>query len=180
MKGLEILGGVSKGVKLVVPSGVRPSSAKVRGVFFNIVSDLIDGAIFLDLFAGSGAVGIEALSRGASKVYFVEKSFSVCKILQKNLLKTGFEKERYKIIRGDVLKVLNYLNEKFDIIYADPPYDFKKYQILIKKTKKVLKKGGILVIEIFHKTPIKLELCDSFSFLNERRIGDARLLFFKG
>ena len=117
-----ITGGLNKGqkVKTVNSREVRPTSAKVRESIFNIIQNSIAGSVMLDLFAGSGIIGLEAMSRGAKKVVFVEKNYKVAEILKENL--SQFELDCELIITDAVLALDRLKGYKFDIIFADPPY----------------------------------------------------------
>ena len=116
---MRITGGEVGGRRIKVPKGIRPTQDKIRAAIFNILGDKIKGAKFVDLFAGSGSVGIEAISRGASEVIFVEKSRKVLAVLNENLKSLGCV-NKSKVIMADALKVKI---ETPDIIFADPPYD---------------------------------------------------------
>jgi len=117
-----IISGRFKKRKLVTPKGLttRPTLNKVRETLFNICQGEIEGATFLDLFAGSGAIGLEALSRGAASVTFVEKDRAAFQALAENIKMLGVERET-RLIKGDVFKTIEHL-AAFDIIFADPPY----------------------------------------------------------
>lgn len=138
---MRILAGKHKGRLIAVPKeGVRPTSGKLRETLFNICQQEIEGADFLDLFAGAGAIGLEALSRGAASVTFVEKERAVAKIIQKNLETFG---EEATVMTQDVLTILPKLRGQFDIIFADPPYE----QGLSAKVLKLLDKTPLLAPE---------------------------------
>src|SRR5699024_10087983 len=101
-----------------------PITSKIKESLFNIWQTKIKGAFFLDLFAGSGSMGIEALSRGAEKVIFVEKNRSTVEVIKKNLAVCGFH-DGYELYRDDVFRRINWLSQrqdKFDIVYLDPPF----------------------------------------------------------
>ena len=132
---LKIAGGLYKGLRLETPSSkiTRPTSEILRGAVFNISQHKITDAVFLDLYAGSGAMGIEAMSRGAKEVVFVEKDRQALLVLKKNIEKTPI-KELSKILPYDVLIALKKLSCTFDLIYIDPPYGEKKEELLAEKT----------------------------------------------
>ncbi len=155
---IKVFGGIYKGRNLVAPKGsmTRPSSGMVRQAVFNICQGEVEGARVLDLFAGSGAIGIEALSRGASHASFVEKESAPKKCLEENILKLDCE-EQTTVYFGDVFTLFPIIEKKeepFDIIFADPPYlkEWKgkmlsQHVLEIVSASKLLKKGGILYIE---------------------------------
>ena len=146
-------------IKTIKSDNVRPTSSKIRESVFNIVQLNETGAIFyegetkvLDLFAGSGIMGLEALSRGASKAIFVEKNPVVAKILKQNLSNLSiFENiAETRLIIGDALKILsNFEKNEFNFIFVDPPYESGLYEPILKKIRKteILKENGIIVIE---------------------------------
>ena len=123
---MRVISGVAKGRRLFAPKGMetRPITSKIKESLFNIWQTKIKGAFFLDLFAGSGSMGIEALSRGAEKVIFVEKGRSTVEVIKKNLALCGFH-NGYELYRDDVFRRINRLSQrqdKFDIVYLEPPF----------------------------------------------------------
>lgn len=121
---VRIISGTARGRRLKVPPGrnTRPTSDRLREALFNILQ--VEGKSFLDVFAGSGAVGLEALSRGASRAAFIEKDPLALKALRDNLWLTGFD-SRAKVLPLDVLQAADRLarnRERFDFIFLDPPY----------------------------------------------------------
>lgn len=124
---LRVCSGTARGILLKSPrgTGVRPTSAMVRQAVFSALGSRIPGSSVLDLYAGTGAMGIEALSRGAKEALFVELSPTCAKIIKENLERTRLF-EKGLVIQGDALRVLRDLarqRRKFDIIIADPPYE---------------------------------------------------------
>jgi len=155
---MKVFGGLYKGRNLVAPKGsnTRPSSGLVRQALFNICQGAVEGARVLDLFAGSGAIGIEALSREASFACFVEKEMMAKRSLEENLQKLDCESSAM-LYFGDVFTLLPVIEKKeepFDLIFADPPYlkEWKgkmlsQHVLEIISSSKLLKKGGTLYIE---------------------------------
>jgi len=153
-----ITAGKYKGRKLKTPKtyDVRPTSSKVRESIFNMVQLTEAGTIFyegetmfLDLFAGSGVMGLEALSRGAKKVVFVEKNPEAVKILQLNISVIS-DKDNIKLIRENSLKILAKFREnEFNFIFADPPYEAGLYEPVLKTIAEnsILAKNGFIVLE---------------------------------
>ena len=122
---MRVIAGSARRLKLVAPYGLdtRPTQDIIKETLFNIIQADVPGSVFLDLCAGSGAIGIEALSRGAKKAYFVENGREACACIQKNLHTTHFEEEAI-LLKQDVLSALRHIHEKeVDIIYVDPPYE---------------------------------------------------------
>src|SRR5881628_2830881 len=131
MTNLRITGGEARGRSISGPIGLeaRPTASKIRQAFFNILHERINGARFLDLFAGTGLMGIEALSRGAHQLVAVYESRKMTKMIQANLAKIGYEAE---VISADVRRVIPILEtDSFDIIFADPPYKGNKATSLL-------------------------------------------------
>lgn len=154
---LHVLTGTHKGRKLKVPKGqkIRPTTSRVKKSVFDRLGD-ISGFRVLDVFAGSGGLGIESLSRGSSHVTFVEKDSSVFKILLQNLSACGFA-DRSTLICSDyddALKSLSRDKQTFDLIFIDPPYklyEHKEVSDFISLASNLLAAGGITVIEHDHK-----------------------------
>lgn len=124
---MHIFSGLYKSRKIITPKGekTRPTSGRLREALFNICQGQIEGTLFLDLFAGSGAMGLEALSRGAKRVTFVDNSKESIRSIQANLAAYGAMKQGEVIYSDafDAMRKLAKRGDAFDIIYADPPYD---------------------------------------------------------
>ena len=120
---MQIIGGEFKKRKLFAPKGdqTRPSKNMLRETFFNICFQRVEGAIFADLFAGSGAIGLEALSRGAKHVYFIESHKNAIQAIEKNIALLKVE-NRVTFLKGDVFNFLPKIKGYLDIIFSDPPY----------------------------------------------------------
>lgn len=144
MDTVTITSGIYRGRKIATPGGAtHPMGSREKLALFNMLTGKIEGVSVLDAFAGSGALGIEALSRGASEVVFVEKSARACETIRKNLKTLGVE-SGFKVIKNTVSKVSNDL-EEFEVILADPPYD--DFEITeVKKLVPLLKNSGVLVL----------------------------------
>ena len=125
MSRLRVAGGEARGRRLKAPKNIRPTQGVVKQAIFNMVAARIEGATVLDLFAGSGALGIEALSRGAASVTFVDQQPRGLAILRQNLDALGF-RERARVVRGDVVRWLEASPDvvrSADLIFLDPPYE---------------------------------------------------------
>lgn len=152
---MRVISGSVRGRKLKEPEGmdIRPTSDQVKESIFNIIQFDIEGRQVLDLFAGTGQLGIEALSRGATGAVFVDQSKAAIKLVRDNIEKTGLEKA--KVVQGDSISYLGG-REKFDLIFLDPPY---KTTLLENSLQKIvqfdkLNPGGIIVCEC----PVEKEL----------------------
>lgn len=153
---LRITGGQARGRSIESPQGldVRPTSSKIRQALFNILGARVSGANFLDLFAGSGLMGMEAMSRGAGSLIAVEESGKLATAIEKTLERLNLEGE---VIRGDVRDVVNNLPKLyFDIVFADPPYksSLSKTVVQLVAKKRLLKPEGILVVEHHFKVEL--------------------------
>ncbi len=184
---MKVVGGKYKGREIKSISKnkdkegiLRPTMEKVRKAFFDILSDTIEDAYFLDLFAGTGAMGIEALSRGAKKVVFVEKDKKFVRLIEENLKALNIPEDKYEILNMDYKDALEYLSkrgDKFDFIYCDPPYDRKYYEDVIKLVRKceLLNKYGILTLEDRKKRPVMADY--KKDVVETREYGATRLMF---
>ena len=151
---LRITGGRFKGKKLktLKMDFIRPTSSKVREAFFNICREEIKNSFFLDLFSGSGIMGIEAISRGASFSCFIDKKREAVDLIKRNIEMLEREKNT-QVICGDVFFVLKKLKTSFDIVYMDPPYRFYEDKTFLKRVfdslekNEILKKGSYLFVE---------------------------------
>jgi 16S rRNA (guanine966-N2)-methyltransferase len=120
---VRVIAGSAKGTRLArVPPGTRPLSDRAREGLFSSLGDSVVDAACADLFSGTGAVGIEALSRGADSCLFVDSSATAIRAVEENLSKTGFE-EKAKVVRAEVTSALEREKEPFDLAFVDPPYD---------------------------------------------------------
>jgi len=174
---MRIIGGKYKGRKLFsMPKRkdtklLRPTTDRVKESVFSILDEYLEGTKFLDLFAGTGNVGIEALSRGAEEVVFVESDKRFCDIIRKNLKILGIPSEKYRIICDDYTKALKKLassGRKFDFIYADPPYEKGYYNRIVNLVKNfnLLDENGLLILEEPKSNPF---LPDDIKWIVERR-----------
>ena len=128
----------------------RPTSAKVREALFNIWQDSIIECRWLDLCAGNGSMGAEALCRGAREVIGIEMYGKACKTIKQNWQKIATDNQNFKVIKGDVIKVIKILEgQQFNHIYFDPPYDSKLYQPVLEAITihKLLRKDGEIAVE---------------------------------
>lgn len=181
---MRVIGGNLRGTKLYALEGLdtRPTLDRVKESLFNIINFDLKDSVFLDLFAGSGAIGIEAASRGSKKVIMCEKSREAFKIINKNLEKTRLENE-IKLYNMDFEKCIqNELNEKFDIIYLDPPYKtdyaYKAAKLILER--QLLNKDGIIILETDIEQIVEKQFGNlNLEEINKKKYGRACLLFYK-
>ncbi len=168
---MRVISGIYKGRRLKSVEGtqVRPTSDRLRETLFNVLSSSVEGARFVDICAGTGAVGIEALSRGAAHVTFIESNRKAAQVLSENLEHCGIT-ENVKVINRDAVATLKYFAQhflQFDYFYLDPPYDSDLYsQILWTLAKsKLIAEEGLVMVE--HRK--KNELLPNYDFLRPYR-----------
>jgi len=178
---LTIIKGKFKGKKIKVKKSIRPTLSKQREALFNISQNKIKNSYFLDLFAGSGIVGLEALSRGAKFVFFIEKDKKAAENIRENIVSLDVKKDS-KVIALDVFYALKRIKETFDIIYIDPPYKLysnKNFYFLEKilhslKDNKLLKKDSYIFVEC--PLNIKIREISNFFLIKKRKYGSCLLL----
>ena len=175
---MRIISGKHKGRKLNTFKGdaVRPTSDKARESLFNVLYTRVINSDFLDLCSGTGAVGIEALSRGARSVTFVDNSQDSLDILKSNL---SLIKETGKVVKSDCLSFLSQTNMKYDLIYFDPPYaylDSEKVATYIVQNK-ILKNGGMFIYE--HKADKPTIDFNGLKLINTKKYGIAIIDFYE-
>ncbi|MCL2171881.1 MAG: 16S rRNA (guanine(966)-N(2))-methyltransferase RsmD [Defluviitaleaceae bacterium] len=179
---MRVISGKARGARLFAPKGTktRPTADFVKEALFNILAADIRDADFLDLFAGSGAIGIEAISRGARSCVFIDNNRDAIDAIRKNLDKTRLGADA-EVVCANMQKALAGLNRQFDIIFADPPYnqnlaypainDISKYNLLAK--------NGIIVIEMAKSdtpdNPAEL----GFEIFKTKKYSSGQLIFFR-
>lgn len=181
---MRIIAGKAKGTRLVPPrdKSVRPTLDRVREALFSILGSDIEGALFLDLFAGTGANGIEALSRGAAHCDFVDSDSRSLELIRENLKKTGFV-DSAGVFQADIPDgsvSLRSLRAPYDIIFADPPRDFCRETELFTMIHdlKLLKADGKFVLECPSKSKRDVSYY-RFSTIRSAKYGDTTLAFFE-
>ncbi len=145
---MRVITGIARGRRLVTPDGidVRPTTEKVKEGIFSSIQFNLDGADVLDLFAGSGQMGIEALSRGASHAVFVDSSAKSVRCVNENLRNTGLYRQA-EVISRDSYDYIRLTAQKFDIIILDPPYRYGHIHRLLPLAEKKLNDGGLIICE---------------------------------
>ena len=147
---MRVISGKARGINLKTPDGMltRPTIDRVKEALFSIINFDIPASSVLDLFGGTGQLGIEALSRGAKSAVFVDQREDACKLIKENLRRTKLEQDA-KVVRMDYLDYLKRCREKFDIIFLDPPYAEVFLENALKCITEIdiLQSGGIIVAE---------------------------------
>ena len=173
---MRIIAGSKRGSRIAAPKGLstRPTGDRVREAAFNLIGP-VDGAAVLDLFAGSGAMGLEALSRGAASVTFVESDRDACRMISRNLEQLGLTGARVDC--ADAVWSLRREPRTYDLVLVDPPYEQwpELEPRLAEHLARVLRPGGLLLVETGARTAPALPLAQRTS----RRYGSARLTLFE-
>lgn len=183
---MKIISGKYKGRLLSVPKNIRPTMNNIRESVFNVIVNYVIDANVLDLFAGCGSFGIEALSRGAGGVCFVDNSKKSCDLIRNNLsqLKLAVdEKEKISIFIKDSLKAIKFFhNERktFDIIFLDPPYSKGWLRKCLKclSIYDILQNSGLIIVEHFKKDELPEDL-GNLKLVRGLRYGDTSISIFK-
>lgn len=175
---IKVSGGSFKSRFLQYPSEIslRPTTSKVKEAIFNMIGNEIKGKRVLDLFCASGNLGIEALSRGAESVVFVDHAQKVLKYLSINLKNLNIQ-NRVKVIKMDVIKFLKRSKEKFELIFADPPYRKGWIERILPHCVTLLAPQGIIVVE--HEKELILKDLDDLKIIKKKKYGDTAITIFK-
>lgn len=180
---MRVISGTAKGCKLssIDDISTRPTLDRVKEPLFSIIQNHLQEANVLDLFAGSGALGIESLSRGSKHCTFCDKSYKSIQMLKENIRKTRME-EKSTILNQDYKKCLKEQKEQFDIIFIDPPY---KQDIAVDAIKTILNlhllaKDGIIILETDEEEREEKELEEvELEVYDKRKYGRVKLLFLR-
>ena len=194
---MRIIAGTAKGRRLVAPRGhrpkgrgpgggrsgggtIRPTADRVREAVFGILGEAIQGARFLDVFSGTGALSAEALSRGASSAVLLEREPSALRIIQRNLEGPGFGRDRWKVLPGDAPASLSRLRREgrtFDVIYLDPPYASGLAAEALGEAVNLLDPAGVAVLE--HNSRSAPPEPDLLELTGTRRFGDTSITLYE-
>lgn len=174
---MRVVGGIYRSRVLYSFDGndIRPTADKVRESLFNILRPKLIGTAFLDLFCGTGAMGIEALSQGAKSVVFNDLNKASIALTKKNLEKLKIE-DGIKVVCSDAISFLKNTKEKFDIVYIDPPYKSDLGARALAEVANVLNEGGIAIFE--DEKPFTSTVCGLREY-DSRKYGRVILTFFK-
>ncbi|MFZ5943793.1 MAG: 16S rRNA (guanine(966)-N(2))-methyltransferase RsmD [Bacillota bacterium] len=180
---MRIIAGICRGKKLKSVKGTktRPTADRVKEAVFNVLGPRIFDANFLDLFSGTGSIGIEALSRGAEFAYFVEEDRNALQVIKENIQGCAME-EKSKILPLDWVKALNNMENiiKFHLVYMDPPYKLEIIEQLLEKLveKNLLNENGIVIAETSAnaQTPSGFK---NLTWVREKRYGDTKITYYQ-
>ena len=182
---MRIIGGLARGTKLYTLEGkdTRPTLDRVRESLFNILQNEIKDSKLLDLFSGSGAIGLESISRGAKKAILCDKNKQAIQIINKNVEKLRV-KEKVEVLCTDYEKYLNSTKEQFEYIYIDPPYNtnYISNSIQIINDKNLLTENGIIIAETDEIERVEEEISKlnvSINIYDTRKYGRAWLIFMR-
>jgi 16S rRNA (guanine(966)-N(2))-methyltransferase RsmD len=178
---MRVIAGRYKGRRLASPAwpGLRPTSDRLKESLFAILSPVLDGARVLDGFAGSGALGIEALSRGAADVVFVDEDRRAVALIERNLAHCGIT-AAYAMIRAEFTRALGQLpaDRRFDLALLDPPYDHPDLDAVLAAASARLAAGGLLVLEHAARRPVRGRL-GAWAVTRQVTAGDSAVTFFR-
>ena len=180
---MRIIGGRARGTKLYTLEGTatRPTLDRVKESIFNIIQNEIQNSVFLDLFSGSGAIGLEAVSRGAEKSILCDKSKSAVQIINKNIEKTHFDKQ-VEVYNSDFENCLKNIKEHIDIIYIDPPYqtDYIKQSLEIMQNIQFVSDKTLIILETDDEAKVLKQINDlKFEIIDKRKYGIAHIIFLQ-
>jgi 16S rRNA (guanine(966)-N(2))-methyltransferase RsmD len=174
---MRVIAGTARGIPLRAPrdAGTRPVTDRVKETLFGILGERVPGARVLDLYAGSGALGIEALSRGAEHATLVERGREALAAIRHNLARTGLEAGA-SVQGGDVMRFLAAPGEaRFDLVFLDPPYAERAILAPLERVVPLLAPGGSVVVKHFWRTEVPVAA--GLSVWRERRFGETALTF---
>jgi len=178
---MRVIAGQYKGRRLKAPTwpGLRPTSDRLKETLFAILAPIVEGARVLDGFAGSGALGIEALSRGAAEVVFVERDRRAVTLVEDNLRQCGIG-SGYVMIRGEFASVLRQLPayRRFDLALLDPPYEDADVDGVLRAAAVRMAPGGTLVLEHATRRQVPGRV-EAFAIVRQVTAGDSALAFFR-
>lgn len=182
----------NRAIKTLPGELTRPTSARVREALFNVWQGRVSGCRWLDLCAGSGAIGAEALCRGATEVIGIEKSAAACRVIKENWQKVATAEQRFEIVRSDVAKLSARLPMQlasnseatnhslaFDLIYFDPPYAIGLYKPVLAQLADYLAPSGEAAIEYGQKHWQPSELPETLELIKEKRYGSTCVAFVR-
>lgn len=180
---MRVIAGTARSLPLRCPTGLdtRPTTDRIKETLFNMLQTYIPGCVFVDLFAGSGAVGIEAISRGAKKAYFAENASEALQCIQENLAFTKFA-DKAVVLKQDVISALNGIFEKeADIIFMDPPYgrDLEKQVLSVLKGYRYVTEDTLIIVEADLHTDFSYAEELGYELVKEKKYKTNKHVFLK-
>ena len=178
---MRITTGIKKGHTIKVPQGtVRPTKDMVRQAIFSILDEFVQNSLVVDLFAGSGSLGLEALSRGAQHCDFVESERKAHQTIEENITRFNLW-EKAETYEMEVFDFISHVAGEgtYDLIFADPPYGYERIAKLLHKVTPILRPGGVLVLEHDKKTKVDLNTSSDLDLVDQRTYGITTVSFFK-
>ena len=177
---MRIISGTCKGRRLFSPEGtlIRPTGDKVKGAVFSMIREYLEHSTVLDLFAGTGSLGLEALSRGAAKCYFCDNSSDSIRLLRKNINLCAMS-AKSEILFSGFDKALDRVKESLDLIFLDPPYDKQLYAASLEAIRDTgsLNQSGVVVVE-YQTDSAMPDFLEGFIRLSEKHYGRTRIALF--
>ncbi len=180
---MRVIAGSARSIPLICPEGdgTRPTTDRIKETLFNVIQNDVPGAVFVDLFAGSGACGIEALSRGASKAYFIDNNKQAIAAIEANLKKTRLE-DRALVLKQDGVTAITYsIHEDVDVVFMDPPYGkgFDQMVFQAMRDAKCITKDTMIIAEEEAAYDFSYVETLGFSIIKEKIYKSNKHVFFK-
>ncbi len=176
---MRIISGTNRGKRLISPDGldVRPTSDRVKESLFNILQFQIEGRNFLDMFSGSGQIGLEAASRGADFVIMIEQNAKAAKVIAENIANTSLE-DKIKLLDVDALMYIKNTNDKFDVCFLDPPYLKGIIEEALPLVASKTNEGGVIVCEHSYGESLPSQ-CENFVKVKTHKYGKIALSVYR-
>jgi 16S rRNA (guanine966-N2)-methyltransferase len=174
----RIISGIYKGHTLEVPTSARPITDRVKRSMMDTLTDVLTDSKVVDLFAGSGNIGFEALSRGASHATFVENNDKAAGLIKNNAINLGVEKDKFKVIPKPYSSFCKNSEEIFDLIFIDPPFKIQN-EVNFELIKPLMNEDSIAVIKLDTAQSDEIKFSDSFETVLEKIIGSNKLVYLK-
>ncbi|MGL5259299.1 MAG: 16S rRNA (guanine(966)-N(2))-methyltransferase RsmD [Lachnospiraceae bacterium] len=180
---LRVIAGKAKRLSLKTPASMhtRPTTDRIKETLFNMIQNDVAGTVFIDLFSGSGSIGIEALSRGAKKVYFIENNKEALACIRENLLFTKLQ-ENAVVLSSDYKMAISQIRDKVDYIFMDPPYESDlEFQALIElKKNELISNHSIIIIEALLKKDFSKVSEFGYEIIKEKKYKTNKHVFLRG
>lgn len=180
---MRVIAGTARSLPLKTPKSMdtRPTTDRIKETLFNMLMPYLPGSVFVDLFSGSGGIGIEAISRGASRAYFVENGKEAVECITANVKFTHFE-EQATILKQDVFSaLLGSIREKVDVIFMDPPYEsgYEHRALEILKDSAMVTEDTLIVVEAALKTDFSYAADFGFEIIKDKQYKTNKHIFLK-